>query len=104
MQGSDRHAIGLAAHLKTYDMEFAAHWDEAPGPYCAPAAARRTLRPADSEVACAREFSASAKRSMKSSRLRDILDICSDDAANSVELEVDCCTSSRMRSMALTTA
>ena len=33
-----------------------------------------------------------------------IFDICSEDAANSVELEVDCCTSSRMRSMALTTA
>ena len=51
-----------------------------------------------------RELSARAKRSMKSSRLRDIFDICSEEAASSVELDVDCCTSSRIRSMALTTA
>ena len=51
-----------------------------------------------------RPASASAKRSMESSRPRDIFDICSAEAASSVELEVDCCTSSRMRSMAFTTA
>jgi hypothetical protein len=44
------------------------------------------------------------KRSMKSSRPRDIFDICSAEAASSVDPEVDCCTSSRMRSMAFTTA
>ncbi len=41
---------------------------------------------------------------MNSSRPRDIFDICSDDAASSVEPEVEDCTSSRIRSMALTTA
>ena len=39
-----------------------------------------------------------------SSRLRDSLDICSAAAASSVELEVDCCTSSRIFSIARTTA
>src|SRR5579859_7814851 len=73
-------------------------------PYaCAPAAARRVLRLAESAPA-GQLPSPSEKRSMKSSKLRDIFDICSDDAASSVELDVDCCTSSRIRSMALTTA
>ena len=41
---------------------------------------------------------------MACSRLRDIFDICSEEAASSVEPEVERCTSSRMRSMAFTTA
>ena len=41
---------------------------------------------------------------MDSRSPRDIFDICSAEAASSVEPEVDCCVSSRMRSMAFTTA
>ena len=41
---------------------------------------------------------------MVSSSTRDILDIWSDEAASSVEPEVEACTSSRMRSIACTTA
>ena len=41
---------------------------------------------------------------MEDSRSRDILDICSAEAANSVEPEVDRWISSRIRSIALTTA
>ena len=43
-------------------------------------------------------------RSMDSSSLRAIFDICSDDAANSVEPEVERCVSSRIFSIARTTA
>src|SRR5579862_3738161 len=103
VQGSDGYAVGLAAYLKAHNMEFAAHVSgSSAGPHCAPAVARRALRP-DSDDACGRAESR-PKRSMNSSRLRDIFDICSDEAASSVELEVDSCTSSRIRSMALTTA
>ena len=41
---------------------------------------------------------------MDDNRPRDIFDICSADAASSVEPEVEFCTSSRMRSIAFTTA
>src|SRR5258706_5931428 len=51
-------------------------------------------------VSCGRN----AKRSIESSSPRDIFDIGSEEAASSVEPEVEDCTSSRMRSMACTTA
>ena len=41
---------------------------------------------------------------MESSNSRDIFDICSAEAANSVDPEVDCWISSRIRSIAFTTA
>src|SRR5208282_6464967 len=60
VQGSDGHAIGLAAHLKTHDMKFTAHMFslgcallERHPQYCAPAAARRALpRPKSALPAC----------------------------------------------------
>jgi hypothetical protein len=45
-------------------------------------------------------FDRSANRSIESSRPRDIFDIWSEEAASSVEPDVEDCTSSRMRSMA----
>src|SRR6202040_1499672 len=44
------------------------------------------------------------KRAMLSSKLRDSFSICSAAADSSVELDADCCTSSRILSMARTTA
>ena len=46
----------------------------------------------------------STKRSIDSNMERAILDICSDEAANSVEPEEERCTSSRIFSIARTTA
>src|SRR5205814_7187923 len=57
-----------------------------------------------SRLALGRVAVSRTKRSMLSSRLRESLSICSAAAESSVELDADCWTSSRIFSMARTTA
>src|SRR6266576_6760173 len=105
MQRSDGHAVSLVSQLKPDNVQFAIHVGD--NQLRTPAAACRALPLApvfSSRRPIRRSICSSANRSMESSSPRDIFDICSAEAANSVEPEVVCCTSSRMRSMALTTA
>src|SRR5580765_4952787 len=96
MQGCDGHAVCLASHLEAHDLCFPAH----SGSYRPPAAACRAVPREVGEPSPGR----SEKLSIDPSKSRDIFDICSAEAASSVEPEVEFCTSSRIRSMALTTA
>src|SRR5262249_38462439 len=99
MQRRDGNAVGLAPDLEADNMQFPANCS--PRTHArAPAAARAVRRPS----LWVDESSSIPNRFMESNNPRDILDICSADAASSVEPEVVCCTNSRMRSMALTTA
>src|SRR6266403_1745675 len=96
VQGGDGNAIRLAANLKAYDLCLMDH----DGVYRPPTAAWRAAFRGASAPSPGR----SEKVSMEPSRSPDIFDICSAEAASSVEPEVELCTSSRLRSIAFTTA
>src|SRR5215470_7473723 len=95
VQGGNGDTVGLASDLEADDVMFPMHG----GQLRVPAVAWRVAGLVSVRVA-----TCSANRSRELSRSRDMRDICSAEAASSVEPDVVCCTSSRMRSIALTTA
>src|SRR2546423_3462594 len=98
VDGGDRYTISLTPDLEPDNVQLLFHGS--PGQDFAATAAR--ARGSGWRPRCC--ALSSTNRSMASMSARAIFDICSADAASSVEPEVVCCTSSRMRSIALTTA